>query len=352
MRVMVFLATALTAAGQVPATYDNCPPAVQDLLQSFRSTYKLAGIQFAVALNGSLTCASAVGYADTTTQRALTPTTLMRIGSVSKTITGMAIAKLLEDGKLKLDDKAIDYVKDLQAANGPSDVRWRDVTILNLLQHSMGWDRAIGGEPSQNTVSIASALGIRAPATSTDVIRWLLQQKLHFDPGTKASYTGVEYSFLASIVERIAGMPFEQYVQQAILGPANIRTSMRVGRTLAEGAAFPGDAAYFESAYYSPLPPVASVFPYVTGTVPHPYGEWYNEALEGSGGWTANAPALLRYVNKMFGRTGTPALFNRRRSRRLRRGRLMSLRMPPSGTGSGGRFSRQRTGSISFFRAI
>jgi hypothetical protein len=42
--------------------------------------------------------------------------------------------------------------------------------------------------------------------------------------------------------------------------------------------------------------------------VPRPYGEWYNEALEGTGGWTANAPALLRFVNKMFGR-GTPSIF-------------------------------------------
>ena len=38
--------------------------------------------------------------------------------------------------------------------------------------------------------------------------------------------------------------------------------------------------------YYNTLPPVESVFPWVAGKVPHPYGEWYNEALEGSGGWT------------------------------------------------------------------
>jgi hypothetical protein len=67
-----------------------------------------------------------------------------------------------------------------------------------------------------------------------------------------------------------------------------VRTSMQVGRTLA---------------------PSPSVFPYVTGTVPRPYGEWYNEALEGTGGWTANAPALLRFVNKMFGRGQTTSLF-------------------------------------------
>lgn len=47
----------------------------------------------------------------------MSPVTLMRIASVSKTVTGMAIAKLFEDGKLGLDDKAIDFVKDLQPAS-------------------------------------------------------------------------------------------------------------------------------------------------------------------------------------------------------------------------------------------
>ena len=309
MRNLLLFLPITMALGQVPSTYDNCPAAVQDLMQSLLTAHNLKGVQFAVAPNGVLTCAGALGYADSAAQRPLTPTTLMRIGSVSKTITGMAIARLFEDGKLRLDDKAIDYVRDLQPPNGPPDARWRNVTILNMLQHSMGWDRAIGGEPIQSTVSIASALGIRAPATSTDVIRWLLQQQLHFDPGTKASYTGVEYAFLAIIVERVSGLPYEQYVQQAVLAPAGVRTSMRVGRTLAEGRAFPTDAALFESVYYNDLPPVVSVFPYISGTVQHPYGEWYNEALEGSGGWTANAPALLRYVNKMFGRGATASLF-------------------------------------------
>jgi N-acyl-D-amino-acid deacylase len=304
--LILFLSAA--SAQVVPATYDgNCPDAVKQLLDGLRTKYNAPGIQLAMAANGSIYCAASLGYADPATQRRLTPTTLLRIGSISKTITGMAIAKLFEEGKLKLDDKAIDYVPDLVPTTF-SDPRWRDVTLRHLLQHSMGWDRAIGGEPAQSTVAIANALGIRAPATSTDVIRWLLRQNLHFTPGSHDSYTGVEYAFLAVIVERVSGMPYEKYVQEKILEPSEVRRSMRVGRTLPEGRAFPTDDRLFEAAYSTALAPSPSVFPYVTGTVPRPYGEWYNEALEGSGGWTANAPALLRFVHKMFGR-GVPALF-------------------------------------------
>lgn len=53
----------------------------------------------------------------------------------------MAIAKLFEDGKLGLNDKAIDFVKDLQPVGGPPDTRWRNVTILNLLRMAPSFRR-------------------------------------------------------------------------------------------------------------------------------------------------------------------------------------------------------------------
>src|SRR4051812_4277585 len=78
------------ASAQVPTTYDgNCPEAVKQLAESLRSKYNAPGLQIAMASNGSIYCAGAVGFADTAAQRRMTPTTLMRIGSVSKTLTGM-----------------------------------------------------------------------------------------------------------------------------------------------------------------------------------------------------------------------------------------------------------------------
>jgi uncharacterized protein (TIGR03437 family) len=308
---LVLAAPAALFAQNPPETFDSCPAAAQDVLRAVRSELDLTGIAFAMATSGNLNCAGAVGFADSTTGRAMLPTTMMRIGSISKPITAMAILKLMEADRLSLDDKIVDRLRDLVPSGGVADPRWNNVTLRNLLQHSLGWARATGGEPMQNSRVISQALGIRGPATSADVTRWMFQQRLHFDPGTRYEYTGIAYSMLALVVERVSGMPYERYTRETLVEPLGIRTSMRVGRTLAEGRSQPATANRMEAAYFVPssVAAVRSVFPYVSGEVPRPYGEWYQEGLEGSGGWVATAPALVRFIDAVFGRPGTPSIF-------------------------------------------
>lgn len=159
--------TAFSQTSSPPSQYDNCPAAVRDMMATLASRYSLAGAQVAFAPVGRMTCAGAFGVADASTGRELTPTTIMRIGSISKVVTGMAIAKLLDDGQIDLDKPAVDFVTDLLPDPLP-DPRFRAVTVRHLLHHSLGWDREEGGEPIQSSIAISRALGIRGPATSTD----------------------------------------------------------------------------------------------------------------------------------------------------------------------------------------
>ena len=302
---------AASAAQTTPETFDACPTAAQDIVRTARAENDLVGVSVAMATGGRLNCAGAVGWADPATGRAMQPTTMMRVGSISKPVTAMAILKLMEAGKLTLDDRLVDHLSHLLPPGGVTDVRWQQVTLRHLLQHSLGWARASGGEPMQNSRAIALALGIRGPVTSSDVARWVFTQSLHFTPGSKAEYTGLAYGFLSLVVEKVSGMPFERYTRETVLEPLGIRTSMRVGRTLIEGQSQPGTASRREAVYHVPstVTPVPSVYPYVVGNVPRPYGEWYQEGLEGSGGWVATAPALVRLIDGVFGRANLPSIF-------------------------------------------
>ncbi|MCC7126713.1 MAG: serine hydrolase [Acidobacteria bacterium] len=312
LAALIALIPLCAQAQPVPETFDECTAPVQTVLRNARADFSLTGIALAMSANGTLNCGGAVGLASAAGSRPMLPTTMMRIGSISKPITAMAIMRLREAGQLSLDDRVIDRLADLAPAGGPADPRWAQVTLRTLLQHSLGWDRAIGGEPIQNSRAIAAALGIRGPATSSDVTRWLFQQSLHFDPGTRYAYTGVAYAMLALVVERVSGMPYERYTRETLLEPLGIRTSMRIGRTLPEGRSQPGNPLRHEAVYHQPAgaPQGPSVFPWVSAPVPDPYGQWYNESLEGSGGWVATAPTLVRFIDAVFGRPGRPAMFS------------------------------------------
>jgi N-acyl-D-amino-acid deacylase len=297
MHVLRTLATGVLLAAAAHAQFESYDRLMSDLMER----YHLPGGAVAVTRNGKLVFAQGYGFADRDRRVRVQSDSLFRIASISKPFTSAAILKLAEAGKLRLDDKAFPYLKDLQPPQGATpDPRLASITIRQLLHHTGGWDRDASFDPMFRPVVAAKSVGTAAPASCETVIRYMLGQKLDFDPGTKYAYSNFGFCILGRIIERVSGMRYEEFVKREVLAPAGI-TRMKVGKSLTSDTGA-GEVHYYHDGE------ARSVFPSITGQVPWSYGGFYLEAMDSHGGWIASAIDLVKFANAIDGRRGKPLL--------------------------------------------
>jgi CubicO group peptidase (beta-lactamase class C family) len=297
-------ATPLTGAA-VPgmASFDQSVPA---LLKK----YGIPGGAVAVVHNGKLFYARGFGYADVTNKVSVAPDALFRIASVSKPITSAAIMKLVEDGKLALDDRVAPLIAHLTPAPGATvDPRWEQITIRQLLDHTGGWDRDKPGgfDPMFVSAVAAAAVGAPAPASAETIIRYMKGKPLDFNPGEKFVYSNFGYCILGRVIERLGGMPYGEFVRTRVLQPVGASRT-QLGRTrLAD--ALPQEVRYYFAGAGIDFPMVPSVFP-GEGAVPANYGGYYLEATDSHGGWVSSTVDLLRFMVRVDGRDSPPDILS------------------------------------------
>ncbi len=268
-------------------------------------SWGIPGGALAVVQDGRLVYARGFGWADKENNQPVQPESLFRLASVSKPITAVTVLKLVEEGKLDLDANvfcesgASCLLADLQPPGGViADARIYKVTVRNLLQHAGGWDSNQSFDPMfmPTTQRAAQAVGVPPPASCEVVIRFMLGQRLDFDPGTRYAYSNFGYCVLGRIIEKVTGQNYEEYVKANVLKPMGINR-MRSGHTLPEGRA-EGEVRYYD---YPGAPLFECVFPSM-GRCPGPYGKFYLEAMDSLGAWIASAIDLLRFVTAVDGR--------------------------------------------------
>jgi N-acyl-D-amino-acid deacylase len=262
------------------------------MMREYMERHRVPGAALAVTDRGRIVFARGYGYSDIATRKHVTADSLFRIASISKPITAVAILQLVEQGKLKLDDKVfavLDYEADITAAGDRFDARQRDITIQHLLEHRGGWDRDLSFDGMFRSVEFAAKLDLPAPAGPEAVIRSMLGHKLDFDPGHRYAYSNYGYCLLGRVVEKLSGQSYEQYVQEHVLAPLDIH-AMCIGKTRLDGRQ-PGEVRY----YYPGRGP--SVFQDDLGQdVPWPYGGWYLEGMDSHGAWLASATDLAKFA--------------------------------------------------------
>ena len=311
-----------TSCGGERTTTPASPPAQPDIpitgaavpgmtsydavITDFMRKLAIPGGAVAVMRDGQLIYARGFGYADAEKKTPVQPDALFRIASVSKTITATAIMTLVEEGKLRLDDRVAPLIAHLAPAPGATvDPRWEQITIRHLLNHAGGWDRDKPGgfDPVYQSAIAAAAVNAPAPASAETIVRFMKGKPLDFNPGERFVYSNFGYVILGRVIERVSGVSYEEYVRAHVLE--------RVGATRTrQGKSHLVDALAEEVKYYEPGlgvagPLVPSVFP-GEGAVPLTYGGFYLEAGDASGAWVSSTIDLLRLVGGIDGHTTRP----------------------------------------------
>jgi CubicO group peptidase (beta-lactamase class C family) len=262
------------------------------LMSQFVRQHKVPGAALAVVKDGWLVYARGFGHADLEHHVAVAPRALFRIASISKPITAAAILKLVEEGKLRLDDRVVQIlrIEPFLERGEKTDPRLRKVTIRHLLTHTAGWDRDKSFDPMFQSVKIARALKVPPPARSMHIIRYMWGRPLDFDPGTRYAYSNFGYCVLGRVIEKVIGESYENYVRRHILLPLGIR-DMHIGKSLLKDH-MPNEVHYYDGNHTGP-----AVFADLLGKrVPSPYGMWCIEVMDAHGGWVASAPDLVRFA--------------------------------------------------------
>ncbi len=168
----------------------------------------IAGAVVVLVKDGQVLFSKGYGFADVKARLPVSAdSTLFRPGSISKTFTWTAVMQLVEQGKIKLDDN-INRHLDFQIP--PS--FGRPVTMWNLMTHTAGFEEVI------------KDLMVDHPEELPPLQKFVIAHVPHqiYAPGTVPAYSNYGAALAGYIVQRVSGLPFEEYIQQNIFRPLGI----------------------------------------------------------------------------------------------------------------------------------
>ena len=168
------------------------------------------GVAILVSRRGGPLHMAGYGMADVKARAPITPDSLFDLASVSKQMTAVAILKLAEKVKLKLDQPVARYVEDFAVP-----VKGRAITLTDLLHHVSGLADYTSDDWDGSDAEFASL-------TDEMHLKWLNRTKPRRAPGLKYEYDNSGYVLLALVVERVSGQSFTKYVQEQLFAPAGM----------------------------------------------------------------------------------------------------------------------------------
>lgn len=268
-----------TLAGSARAQ-SALPDAIARRVDAVFARYTPDGPGCAVGVfeNGHIAYAKGYGLANIEYAAPITPRTPFIMGSVSKQFTAAAIALLVEQGKLSLDDDVHKYVPEL-ADYG------KKITVGQLVHHTSGirdfWALVdLAGMRYDDGYSVGDVLALAAR-----------QRHLNFDPGAEYAYSNTGYVLLGVIVQRVSGQSLREFAAEHIFTPLGMASS------------------HFQDDHNQPVRGRAAAYSPSRG--PHTLNGWriniWNNDIVGQGGLMTTLEDLQKWDENFYsGRVGGP----------------------------------------------
>jgi CubicO group peptidase (beta-lactamase class C family) len=174
---------------------------------------RIPGVSLAV-LRGGRVDARAYGYADLEHCARADTGTVFGIGSISKMLTAYAALRLVEAGKLAIDDPVAKYLP----ATAPA---WSGITVRHLLSHTSG----IRDYPGDDRFHPRLEVDRKAELTSDSLVRVFAAAPLNFAPGSEWAYSNTGYIVLSVVLEKAAGKPFPELMREWVYEPLGMRST-------------------------------------------------------------------------------------------------------------------------------
>lgn len=180
---------------------------IDSIYQSFAAMYHSPGLAYAIVYGGEVVHAGTLGYTDIQQQTPVTPHSVFRIASMTKSFVAAAILQLRDAGKLNLDDPITNHIPEMQTqrlltTDAP------EITIRHLLTHSAGF-------PEDNP------WGDRQLDIDEERFMELIQDGFTFSnaPGIGYEYSNTAYALLGEVIKRVSGIRYDAFIDHHLLQP-------------------------------------------------------------------------------------------------------------------------------------
>lgn len=184
---------------------------LDDAIRKVMEKAKVPGVQVALSAPGKGTYVRAFGLADKATGAPMTDRLNMRIGSETKTFTVTAMLKLVDEGRIGLDDPIGKYVKGVP--NGDR-ITLRELAGMRsgLFNYSADEDffKALTSDPDR-------------PFTPQELLAYSFKHPVLFEPNAQFSYCNTNLILIGLVVEKISGQSLADYVNEKVVGPAGLK---------------------------------------------------------------------------------------------------------------------------------